>query len=290
MAGLGAKSLQNEHFMNKRRSESSNRSKVLLGHPFATLPSTNMFRINQHTTTLSKTLLTAGLLGGAALSTLGAGSALAAQETESCSFGGSIAHPLCSSITWSTGWELGDKKLTNLTYFPTIGPAEAPPTGTFSFIWDDFGAPGISLEDMYSTLVTFDPSLPEPSTGSYSYDLAILPMGIAQGWRFGTAELDVNHTGVGQDVKKVVKDALGLTIATLNSVNGMPDGPVPISGTSISVTDSWALDPATGTISSISNSYTQVPAPLPILGAGVAFGSIRKLRKFSSRLKTFSMG
>jgi hypothetical protein len=32
-----------------------------------------------------------------------------------------------------------------------------------------------------------------------------------------------------------------------------------------------------------------VPAPLPILGAAAAFGSIRKARKFSSHLKTFSM-
>ena len=66
---------------------------------------------------------------------------------------------------------------------------------------------------------------------------------------------------------------------------------MPISGTFINVTDSWDLDPNTGTIMAISNTYTQVPvpAPLPILGAGAAFGSIRKLRKFSSRLKTFSM-
>jgi len=34
----------------------------------------------------------------------------------------------------------------------------------------------------------------------------------------------------------------------------------------------------------------EVPAPLPLLGVGAAFGSIRKLRKFSSQLKTFSMG
>lgn len=32
-----------------------------------------------------------------------------------------------------------------------------------------------------------------------------------------------------------------------------------------------------------------VPGPLPLLGVGAAFGSIRKLRKFSSQLKTFSM-
>jgi hypothetical protein len=91
-------------------------------------------------------------------------------------------------------------------------------------------------------------------------------------------------------VKKVVKDSTGsIILATLDSLNGDPVGPVDISGTSIKVTDSWALDPATGTISSISNSYTQVPAPLPLLGVGAAFGSIRKLRKFSTRLKTFSM-
>jgi hypothetical protein len=70
----------------------------------------------------------------------------------------------------------------------------------------------------------------------------------------------------------------------------MPVGPVPISGTSIKVTDSWNLDINTGTIIDISNTYTQVPAPLPLLGVGAAFGSIRKLRKFSSQLKTFSMG
>ena len=33
-----------------------------------------------------------------------------------------------------------------------------------------------------------------------------------------------------------------------------------------------------------------VPAPVPFLGVGAAFGSIRKLRKFSSQLKTFSLG
>lgn len=261
---------------------------VYLGHPFATLPSANMLKINQHTTKLSKALLTAGLLSGAAVATLGAGSAQAAQQfTESCSFGNSTAHTLCSAINWATGWSFatGDKQLTNLTYFPTIGPAQAPPSGTFSFIYDDFGPLGVSPEDMYSTLATFDPTIPEPSTGSYSYDLAIT----MPGWTFESVELDTEHTGSGQTVTKVVKDALGTTIATLVSVNGMPDGPDPLSGTFISVTDSWALDPATGTISSISNSYTQVPAPLPLLGVGAAFGSIRKLRKFSTRLKTFSM-
>ena len=285
MAELGAKCLQDEHFINKRRSESSNRRKVYLGHPFATLPSTNMLKINHHTTKLSKALLTAGLLGGTAVATLGAGSVLAAQFSRNCSFGTDTLHPLCSSFP-TLGWTLGDKALTNLIFNPAI-PVGGPPSGTFSFIWDDLGAPGISLEDMYTTLATFDPALPPPNTGSYSYDLAIT----AGGYTFGSAELDVNHAGTGQNVQKVVKDGTGsIILATLNSVDGMADGPDPISGTSIKVTDTWTLNPVTGTISSISNTYKQVPAPLPLLGVGAAFGSIRKLRKFSTRLKTFSMG
>jgi hypothetical protein len=262
--------------MNKRRSESSNRRKVYLGHPFATLPSTNMLKINQHTTKLSKALLTAGLLGGAAVATLGAGSAQAASDRKDCSFGNSIAHPSCSGINWT----LEDKILTNLAFSST-----APPSGDFSFIYDDFGPTGLSPEDMWQTLITFDPALPPPNTGSYSYDLAIT----APGFAFDSVKLENVQAGKTK-VNKVVKDALGATIASLESIDGMPDGPVPISGTSIKVTDSWDITPTMGAIDSINNTYMQVPAPLPLLGVGAAFGSIRKLRKFSTRLKTFSMG
>jgi hypothetical protein len=284
VAGLGAKSLQDEHFMNKRRSKSFNRSNVFLGHPFATLPSTNMFRINQHTTTLSKALLTAGLLGGAALSTLGAGSAQAASDRRDCSFGTDTSHPLslCSSFP-TLGWTLEDKVLTNLIFNPAI-PVGGTPSGTFSFIYDDFGPTGLSPEDMWQTLITFDPALPPPNTGSYSYDLAIT----APGFAFDSVKLENVQAGKTK-VNKVVKDALGATIASLESIDGMPDGPVPISGTSIKVTDSWDITPTMGAIDSINNTYKQVPAPLPLLGVGAAFGSIRKLRKFSTRLKTFSM-
>jgi hypothetical protein len=240
-----------------------------------------MFRINQHTTKLSKALLTAGLLGGAALSTLGAGSAQAASDRRDCSFGNSIAHPSCSGINWT----LEDKTLKNLIFNPAI-PVGGPPSGDFSFIYDDFGTPGLSVEDEWTTLAVFDPSIGPPSTGSYSYDLAITQ----PGWTFKDVELDSDHVGTGTKANKVVTDSSGaIILASLESINGMPDGPDPLSGTHIKVTDSWEIDPATGKIMAISNSFTQVPAPLPILGAGATFGSIRKLRKFSSRLKTFSM-
>jgi hypothetical protein len=234
-------------------------------------------------TTLSKTLLTAGLLGGAALSTLSAGSAQAISV--SCSFGTSTEHTECSLIDWVTGWTFEDKKLTNFSFDPII-PAGGPPSGTFSFVYDDFGAPGLSIEDEWTTLATFDEAIGPPDTGSYSYNLAITQ----PGWYFNDVELDSDHVGSGTIATKLVEDALGGDIAYLESINGMPDGPDPISGTSIKVTDTWDIDPNTGKISSISNSFTQVPAPLPLLGAGAVLGSIRKLRKFSSQLKTFSMG
>jgi hypothetical protein len=233
-------------------------------------------------TTLSKTLLTAGLLGGAALSTLGAGSAQAAEiSRESCAFGGAASvHPTCDSIFTSptAGWTLGDKFLSNLLFSPI-----APPSGEFTFIYADGNS--------YVTEASFDPSLPPPYTGSYTYDLAITPAGIANGWVFDSVELDVDHFNNGVEVTKTVVGGVPSPVV-LESVDGAPDGPVPLGGTSITVTDSWIIEPTSnGGIVSITNTYTQeVPAPLPLLGVGAAFGSIRKLRKFSSQLKTFSMG
>jgi hypothetical protein len=232
-------------------------------------------------TTLSKTFLTAGLLGGAALSTLSAGSAQAADGRFDCSFGASTAH--ATSCDSGFEWILEDKILKNFMFVPGI-PAGGPPSGDFAFIYSDFGAPGLSDEDTWQALAVFDPLLTPPSTGSFKYDLEITPTAIAAGWVFETVELDVIHSGTGQ---KVTKKVTG--IPDLVSIDGAPVGPVPLSGTSITVMDEWMLAPG-GNIAAINNTFTQVPAPLPLLGVGAAFGSIRKLRKFSSQLKTFSMG
>ena len=232
-------------------------------------------------TTLSKTLLTAGLLGGAALSTLGAGSAQAAElGRRDCAFGGAASvHPTCESIFQPVipdpmaGWTLGDKFLSNLLFNPI-----APPSGEFTFIWADAYT--------YLTEAAFDPSLPPPNAGSYTYDLTI----IKGPNTFKDVELDVDHFNNGVEVTKTVVGGVPSPVV-LVSVDGAPVGPVPLGGTSITVTDSWNIEPTSnGGIVSITNTYTQVPAPLPLLGVGAAFGSIRKLRKFSSQLKTFSLG
>jgi hypothetical protein len=56
------------------------------------------------------------------------------------------------------------------------------------------------------------------------------------------------------------------------------------------VKDTWENGQGVDNFANDFSQAQEVPAPLPILGAGAAFGSIRKLRKFSARLKTFSMG
>jgi hypothetical protein len=99
--------------------------------------------------TLSKTLLTAGLLGGAALSTLGAGSAQAADGRFDCSFGASTAHATrCDS---GFEWILEDKILKNFMFVPGI-PAGGPPSGDFAFIYSDLGPAGLSMEDTWQAL------------------------------------------------------------------------------------------------------------------------------------------
>jgi len=139
---------------------------------------------------------------------------------------------------------------------------------------------------MWQALITFDPDLPDPLNGSYSYNLDITPAGIAAGLTFLNVKLEDIQAGS----TTVTKTIIGGGNPVLTSIDGGDMGPVPLSGTSIHVTDSWVITPGMGVIDSINNTYMQqVPAPLPILGAGAAFGSIRKLRKFSSRLKTFSI-
>ena len=91
----------------------------------------------------------------------------------------------------------------------------------------------------------------------------------------------------------VTKAIYGSLVDYQNSTNALctlisDNSTCSITGQQIWVRDTWAASPGVGT-DNISNDYAQTPAPLPILGAGAAIGSIRKLRKFSSRLKTFSM-
>ncbi len=255
--------------MNKRRSESFNRRKVFLDHPFASLPSVNMLKINQHTTTLSKALLTAGLLGGAALSTLGAGSAQAAWTPTtsgySCLFNGAC------TVNEQTPVLFNDKQLTLKAWnsIPTLSDLE------FSYQPSDPVTP-------WHVDLDFNPD--DSDGGSLTYKIESFMddfnlVNFISARDGGTSATKVYGTGY-----DVVTDTILNPIDTLLlTANNADMGPA--FGKVLYVKDTWSA----GTFDNLSNEFSQVPAPLPILGAGAAFGSIRKLRKFSTRLKTFSM-
>ena len=220
-------------------------------------------------TTLSKTLLTAGLLGGAALSTLGAGSAQAA--------------PFCLpadtvSLTWAqwaggTPLTCGDKKFTHklTTVLGDLGgstvSAVQPLRGDYIFNLDKaFTSEAFDF--------TYEATITDPGRVFVAVDLD----SDSDPFASPPSVLEATYTFAG-----------GNSPIVLTSTNGS-SSVAPVTGGPTLITVNNSYNGAGGAIDTMENSFQQVPAPLPLLGVGAAFGSIRKLRKFSSQLKTFSMG
>ena len=250
--------------------------------------------LKRRATTLSKALLTAGLLGGAALSTLGAGSAHAA-------------------------WDLHNPLGYICTVAPTLGGAECE----FSTdpLYDGSGAttptpvarPGRGLypEDKLLTLLDSSGLLPDDTiaftmqagprweldldfsldrsasfnpTGNLDYKIKITD----PAYFFKTASLSTLISVAGDYTvsKKFYTDASYTSEITAWALsNPTPANPdqTNIGSQEIFVRDSWSIPSgSTAKIDAIQNNYTQTPGPLPLLGAGAAFGFSRRIR---SRIK-----
>ena len=250
-------------------------------------------------TTLSKTLLTAGLLGGAALSTLGAGSAQAT---------GWVGHPpngyICT-VGALAGPGICD--FTGSDPTPTTVPIPTPPdkiTYPNDKLLTLLGQTGLAANDTIAFTMqpdyiwevdldfSTDRSASFNPTGHLDYKIKITDLAYV----FETASLSTLLTRDGDytvNKKFYTDDTFTTEIPGGAWTLENPPTPdmKPISGQEIFVRDSWSIPSgSTAKIDGIQNNYTQVPAPLPLLGVGAAIGSIRKLRKFSSQLKTFSMG
>ena len=248
-------------------------------------------------TTLSKTLLTAGLLGGAALSTLSAGSAQAAWD---------LHEPLgyiCTVAPPTLGGSVCDFSGTD----PTPTPVARPGSGFYpeDKLLTLLGQMGLAADDTIAFTkqaasweldldFSLDRSASLNPTGHLDYKIKITD----PAYFFKTASLSTLLTTAGDysvNKKFYTDDTFTTEISAWALSNPTPANPdtTTISGSvqEIFVRDSWNIPVgSTAIIDDIQNNYTQVPAPLPLLGVGAAFGSIRKLRKFSSQLKTFSMG
>jgi hypothetical protein len=229
-------------------------------------------------TTLSKTLLTAGLLGGAALSTLGAGSAQAA-----------------------TGWNTHPPAGVQCTFgvvngcdFTGSDPTPNVPVPGGDKILTLLEQSGLMINDtiafnkqVSAWEVTFDPSLDISATnnpiGYIKYKIDITDL--AQ--FFSTAELSTNIGGTLTDPYSINKEFYtDDTFTTLIPAWTLNSPPTPVAGSiggqTIYVKDAWNIPSGSGVIiNNFNNNYTQtdrVPGPLPLFGAGAAFGFSRRIR------------
>jgi len=251
-------------------------------------------------TTLSKALLTTGLLGGAALSTLGAGSAQAL-----AGWGASPVGPTQSGYTCTFGSTAGTNDCAPNLPTPTtvavpgVGPGLAcDPSGILApcdkiLTLLDWGSitEGSTLVFKYQT----------PNSHPWHVDLDLAGVDADGGFLNYTVEITdpsqvfsraflggVLFQGSSPDVnKQIFSDSTFTTKICDITIGPSASQTCDISGKQIWVKDTWLTGAG---VDSIANNYQQVPAPLPLLGVGAVFGSIRKLRKFSSQLKTFSMG
>jgi hypothetical protein len=182
---------------------------------------------------------------------------------------------------------VGDKKLTEFNFTGL----EFLPSDTMTFT--SFGPGGKFHQFQYN----FTPPVESPFVGSFSYRVSITPEGLALGNTFEKIQANITGSteGAGSFFTSVVTDPLtnpvSATASSSNIAPGINPGADAFFGSGVTTalfTQSFNLA-GVGANSSIVNSLgvtlTQnvpdesVPGPLPILGAGAAFGFSRKLRR-----------
>jgi hypothetical protein len=215
-----------------------------------------------------------------------------------CNFDATNPNNPCSKALPIT---LGDKLLTlngadsSIYQLPTVG------SGVIQFTWQDFGVG--PADDLWKVVVDFRPDLfapLSPSAGVFKYTLEVADPSL--GYVFKDVGLDSDKFGDGGNTTVVKNLPNGYIVGTLDSQNGANVPPKVFTGdfTSIAVIDDYSIVKNAGdtiVLDRFVNSFTQrstfipppsdVPGPLPVLGAGAAFGFSRRLR---SRLKAARQG
>jgi hypothetical protein len=206
---------------------------------------------------LPRLLLGASLIGasGFALSAGGAHAMLV------CNFD----NPLGSPCPTGSSATVGDKKITTIDG-PTIGQGDV-----------EFTNPLVT-PFIYAVDTDFASELATTTQGTFRYKLEI----IHPHNTFHTAKLRWLD-GLGAPASSITKSIYNdSSFSSLIGSTSTNDGNIDISGKRIIwVQDTYASG---GALDFVRNDYSQVPAPLPLLGAGAVFGACRRLRRLSDRL------
>ncbi len=227
--------------------------------------------------TISKMLMAAAMLGGAG-SLLSAGSAQATSyQCEPLITGGPGGIKVIPFTVIQTNDTVacGDKLF-------TVGAFDVGPNlGSAVFEWFEVNPPAGYLGDKFSLNLLFAPSLTSNTatiSGFFDYTLAITD----PSYDFKNVQLDsavaISTDPLSPGNTVVTKDINGIPILT--SINGAQVGPVPLLIQSpISVSNKWTVAQF-DTLTAVKDTYQQqiVPGPLPVMGAGMAFGFSRRLR------------
>jgi len=212
-------------------------------------------------------LLTTSLLlaGVSALSP----ASVRAAGNDTCSFGGNMDFANCSGFAFT---KQGDKQLT-LFSSPTVG------AGTVQFSEQ---TPGVWVVD-----VDFVQELMAVSTGgTFEYEIEIVG---APNTYFDQVGLALIGPPIGDPMFNATKTVSGPTgvnppMLSVDEINRSSFDSFAGLVKKIRVVDTYEV--TVGSVNSIQNSYSQkdadptdtVPGPLPLLGAGAAFGFSRRLR------------
>ncbi len=143
----------------------------------------------------------------------------------------------------------------------------------------------------YQFQYNFSPVQRSNSSGSFSYNVAITPVGLAQGNTFWKAQSNVTGS-------TFTNGSFETTVTTNPAIVPATSGSSPLTNPSVDsffgpgvtsalFTQSFTVagGPNAALVNSLGVTLTQrrpsteVPGPLPILGAGAAFGLSRKMRR-----------
>lgn len=212
---------------------------------------------------LSRALMAAALIGGAGTA-LSAGSAQAQAVANLCP-NGTYRTSFSAWASSPTGILCGDKLFTYKSSTNLAGIA-----GTdveFDFFGDDY-------------LFNLDFS-PVSSVASFTLDYEVAIQDPTK--FFAAVDIDSNVPTFAPSESLVATYTGGTNPVVLSSINGEQNPAVlPVFGRPTTLLVSNVYNSNGGQIDSFENSFQQastVPGPLPVLGAGVAFGFSRKLRR-----------
>jgi hypothetical protein len=132
--------------------------------------------------------------------------------------------------------------------------------------------------DVYSVKAGF---IPQNLTGQYQYRLILGDLSE----RFSRVAFTTNVQAALEGVdftKEVCDTGFGMgtcTTLSLSNTDTLSLQNLGFLSREIYVTDTYTRTNMTSQVSDITNTFEAVPGPLPVLGAGAAFGFSRKLRK-----------